>query len=404
VIGATVHTVPGTGLVASCGEGVLLVATGDPAHDITRRTLLDTFTQVCGAGRPESGALPRRLIAAVISLPPTDVPSFAAAATSTHGLDLLLVGDVVASWPEGGDSTALSGRQSANWVEHLVPAEAGWLALTLTGAATSAHPLTDLREGVALGDGVLVELRPGAGPERTDDDDAATEEDADFDTAERAPLPDPLPREGIEEKGPLPFDSVSLFGEGDGEGVEAREPLPVAGSADEPLDHIPEIAAEPAKVRGVRCFRGHFNHPNARYCAVCGAGFDQGISRVADFGPRPPLGVLVIDDGSAFVLDTDYVVGREPELDAGVAAGLARALTLVDQERSVSRTHADIKLEGWEVVVSDRGSANGTFVLLPGAQQWSRLPPGQPFRLPPGARVGLGRRSLLFESHHLASS
>lgn len=403
MIGAAVRTVPGTGLVASCGEGVILIATGDPGQDLTRRTLLETFTDVCSAGRPDLGMLSRRLIACVISLPPSDVPSFGAVATSARGLDLVLVGDVVASWPAGDGSTALSGRQSANWVEHLVPAEVDWLALMLAGAATSAHPLTDLREGVALGDGVLVELRPGAAPEPGDDVEQVTEEDADFDTAERAPLPDPLPREPIEEKQPLPFDSVSLFGD-DGEGVEAREPLPVAGSADEPLDHVPEIAAEPAEVRGVRCFRGHFNHPNARYCAVCGAGFDQGISRVADFGPRPPLGVLVIDDGSAFVLDADYVAGREPELDAAVAAGAARALTLVDQERSVSRMHADIKLDGWEVVVSDRGSANGTFVLLPGAEQWSRLPPGQPFRLPPGARVGLGRRSLLFESHHLASS
>ena len=37
--------------------------------------------------------------------------------------------------------------------------------------------------------------------------------------------------------------------------------------------------------------------------------------------PRPPLGVLVFDDGTRVTLDGDYVLGREPVLDFDVMAG-----------------------------------------------------------------------------------
>jgi pSer/pThr/pTyr-binding forkhead associated (FHA) protein len=113
-------------------------------------------------------------------------------------------------------------------------------------------------------------------------------------------------------------------------------------------------------------------------------------------GRRPSLGVMVFDDGSTYALDADYLIGREPETAPGL-----RPLRLADEERTLSRKHASVRREGWDVVVLDEGSANGTFVLPSGATEWQRVEPGTQVVLDPGARVALGQRSFLFESHHV---
>ena len=43
-------------------------------------------------------------------------------------------------------------------------------------------------------------------------------------------------------------------------------------------------------------------------------------------GRRPPLGVVVFDDGATFNLDGGYVLGREPGHDEAVRSGRLRPL------------------------------------------------------------------------------
>jgi len=79
-----------------------------------------------------------------------------------------------------------------------------------------------------------------------------------------------------------------------------------------------------------------------------------------------------------FRLDVDYVIGREPQHDPDVLAGAVRPLRIADTEGVVSRRHARVALIGWDVHVVDLGSANGTFVQLPGtlsATNWSPTSP-----------------------------
>ena len=117
-------------------------------------------------------------------------------------------------------------------------------------------------------------------------------------------------------------------------------------------------------------------------------------------GERPPLGVLLLDDGSVFQLDSDYIVGREPSLDSSVADGTAKPLRIYDDSGIVSRVHVRIHLDGWRVLVTDLGSANGTRLLMPG-----QPPPGQPLApqipvmLATGSQVDLGGRGFRYESH-----
>jgi hypothetical protein len=164
---------------------------------------------------------------------------------------------------------------------------------------------------------------------------------------------------------------------------------------DEPPAAAPPAAARPL-VQGVLCPNDHFIDPRAAYCPACGAAMAHQTLVVRE-GPRPPLGVLVLDDGSVFHLDTDYVVGREPQHDPDVIGGSARPLRIVDAEGVVSRRHARIAVVGWDLQVIDLGSANGTFIDLPGDPQRHQLRANEPVTVGPGTQVTLGRRWFRFE-------
>jgi hypothetical protein len=187
-----------------------------------------------------------------------------------------------------------------------------------------------------------------------------------------------------------PFVAVALTGP---EAEDLRAPLPIAGQS----SRVHEEPAGP-KVRGVICSRGHFNDPAAPFCSVCGISMVQRTLNLVE-GPRPPLGVIFFDDGTTFTLDSDYVLGREPEHDPAVVSGSARPLAMEDPDRTVSRVHAALIIDGWNVKAVDRGSANGTFIAGPGEDDWVPLIPNRPAAIKPGTRVRLGQRVFLFDSH-----
>jgi hypothetical protein len=156
-------------------------------------------------------------------------------------------------------------------------------------------------------------------------------------------------------------------------------------------------AADQAVVDGVLCARNHFNDPNVQYCRQCGIAMVQLTQRIQK-GPRPPLGVLLLDDGTGFTLDKDYVVGREPVLDGDVAAGRARPLRIPDPGGTVSRLHLRISLIGWEIEVRDINSSNGSVVYFPDGHE-QRLVDGGSAIIPPGTKVTVGHRSLEYQSY-----
>ena len=178
-----------------------------------------------------------------------------------------------------------------------------------------------------------------------------------------------------------------------------RAPLP-RGAAAAPL---PASAGPVVLIEGVICPSGHLNEPESATCGPCGARIDPAAPRVTQ--ARPPLGVLVTDDGAVYTVTGDYVIGREPEQAPDVKAGRARALVLQEGEHSTSRVHARLELSGWSVLLKDSGSANGTFLSRGGAAgPWTVVPrePGTPLR--PGDRVRLGKRQLLFDRYHVRAT
>jgi hypothetical protein len=109
--------------------------------------------------------------------------------------------------------------------------------------------------------------------------------------------------------------------------------------------------------------------------------------------PAPPSPVVAnatfivaFSTGQRLVVDGPVVVGRRPEQAAGEAGAAAFAVT--DPERSTSRAHAAFAVVDGQLVVTDRGSGNGTVVHRAGVE--IECVEGRPVALRPGDELELG--------------
>jgi hypothetical protein len=218
-----------------------------------------------------------------------------------------------------------------------------------------------------------------------------------------APDPTPAPAPPAHEPATLPPTALDapagftsqLLGALDADDAEERAPLPT--ELDPAEVRAPDQQTSEVQVQGVVCSRGHFNDPRSRFCSSCGISMVQN-TQILTRGPRPPLGVVVFEDGATFSLASDYVVGRQPESSPLVQSGEALPLQVDDPERSISRAHAELRLVDWDVHLVNLSETNGSFVWDPTSNQWIPIPAGQSVMLTPGMRVALGRRSAVFES------
>jgi len=164
-----------------------------------------------------------------------------------------------------------------------------------------------------------------------------------------------------------------------------------------PRDRDESPVVEGPRTRGHLCARGHLNDPRSHFCVLCGIRMNERTGELV-FGARPPLGLLVFDDGATYTVDAEYLVGRMPDVDERVRNGSLRSIVVEDRSGAVSRVHAEVRVDGWDVMLVDSRSRNGTHVAGPGANTWTTVPSGRSHRLTPGTRVRLGSRTFLFES------
>lgn len=107
--------------------------------------------------------------------------------------------------------------------------------------------------------------------------------------------------------------------------------------------------------------------------------------------PEPSRGWrLSFDSGESFVLEGLALVGRRPEARAGEA--VRHLVPLESSDMSLSKTHAQVQLVDGNLVVTDRGSTNGSFLLRQGAAR--ELSPGRPTTLLEGDHVRFGDREM----------
>ncbi|NUS94311.1 MAG: FHA domain-containing protein [Nocardia sp.] len=152
--------------------------------------------------------------------------------------------------------------------------------------------------------------------------------------------------------------------------------------------------ARTVKVMGFKCARAHPTDPRAAFCSVCGMPVDQTQPLIEVV--RPPLGILVLDDGATYLLEGDSVLGRDPENSEPARRGLT-PLQVVDNSGGMSRAHAELRLVNWDVTLVDRGSTNGTRTRAAGYRDWVRIPPHQPVVLIPGSEILIGHRMMRYE-------
>ncbi|MFN8039183.1 MAG: FHA domain-containing protein [Acidimicrobiales bacterium] len=405
--GHRVRPVAGDGLVVRVPGLVAVIGPGPGDGP----TLVAEACRLAATDGPSPAAAISARLATLAAADLRPLPAVAVVADGSHGLEAVVHGSAAV---RSGPTTvrASDGTVVARPLSSTAPFE---LRLDPADGAAGA-PDAELTAGTVAGGGALVvaatprltltTARAPVAPPTTRSTAAAAPPVPSTGTGTAPPAP-PGPRPDAPGAPGAPasprapelpapgFRSVLLVPDR-GTRPEARPPLPIAGAA---ARVAPEVGPSdgPPILDGVLCDLGHLNDVAAARCRECGMALSLADGR-RHTGPRPPLGLLLFEGGASYLLDTDYVIGRAPADDPLVVAGRARPLVLDDAERTVSRVHAEVRLEGWHVVLSDRGSTNGTFWWDGTAGRWVRLVPAEPRRLQPGDRAAIGRQVLTLET------
>jgi hypothetical protein len=355
----TLRLAPGTGLVVRRPTALLYSATPDPV-------LIEAFVAAPDGG--ELQALASATVGAGFSVGPF-------VGLSWGGLVRVMAFGDVAVETDQPSLPMLSGAGSRTWVEHTVPVTGG-AVVEVRGADTDAA--TDLVAGTVLAGGFRLELDVDAAPPAalaSPSSGTAVDDTASVPLVTRATLP-ARERPAVETSVDLHDNDMTLP-------PPASEAL-LADVRDATLD------VRGSLVDAKLCGRGHPNPPTSAACGVCGAFLAPGATTVVHV-PRPSLGRLQLDDGELIGLDQELLIGRNPDRESDPArAALRRVKTVGDK---VSRSHLEVRFQGWDILVADCGSTNGTFIVPHPGGQVAALEPGRPQMIDPGAVVYFGSRS-----------
>lgn len=196
--------------------------------------------------------------------------------------------------------------------------------------------------------------------------------------------------------------------------VDPAGPLPLQPGADQ--DHDGETImkselapAPPVRPSGTRragtepatgpvvlarvCPQGHANPSTYSHCGPCGEPLPGDGVQVR----RPRLGRMRLSTGELIDLDQSLIVGRQPSVSRVQGAVMPKLVQVASPSGDISRSHVEVRLEGWHVMLCDLKATNGT-VLVRDGQSPRRLAQGEMAILLDGdiAEVGDGI-SLRFE-------
>lgn len=110
------------------------------------------------------------------------------------------------------------------------------------------------------------------------------------------------------------------------------------------------------------CPQDHPNPPTSATCAVCGAGLLPDAVQVA----RPRLGRMRISTGELVDLDQSLVIGRQPSVSRVQGGVMPRLVQVASPGGDISRSHVEVRLEGWHVMLCDLKATNGTVLVREG--------------------------------------
>jgi FHA domain len=183
-----------------------------------------------------------------------------------------------------------------------------------------------------------------------------------------------------------------------GPGDDRPEPPvdPSADGADAGSPDASHVDGDGPMVPAVRCPAGHACPPGSEECRTCGLEVPPQDPVLA---PRPPLGALKASTGEVVPLDRSVLLGRAPRVDEETPPEQRpRLLRVGGADRDISRTHAEVVLDGWQVLVRDLGSTNGTTVTPPGGRDPVPVLPHEDVGIEPGTVITLADEvSLTYE-------
>lgn len=150
-----------------------------------------------------------------------------------------------------------------------------------------------------------------------------------------------------------------------------KSALPGRGAA--PLQAPPEPAPGTGPMVLARvCPQGHANPPTSAACAYCGQALPGDGVQVR----RPRLGRVRLSTGELIDLDQSLIIGRQPSVSRVQGAVMPRLIQVASPGGDISRSHVEVRLEGWHVMLCDLKATNGT-VLLREGQAPRRLAQGE---------------------------
>ncbi|WP_458107034.1 hypothetical protein M1D51_14840 [Arthrobacter sp. R3-55] len=163
-------------------------------------------------------------------------------------------------------------------------------------------------------------------------------------------------------------------------------PAPPAGVVDEDSDHDGQtimkssLVADPAdaaspgpevpnaavangpSVLARVCPQGHANPPTYPQCSVCGTALSGDAQQV----PRPRLGRMRLSTGELIDLDQSLIIGRQPSVSRVQGGTMPKLVQVESPGGDISRSHVEVRLEGWHVMLCDLKATNGTVLIREG--------------------------------------
>jgi hypothetical protein len=110
------------------------------------------------------------------------------------------------------------------------------------------------------------------------------------------------------------------------------------------------------------CPGGHANPPTSGQCVTCGAQLPDVAIQV----PRPRLGRLRLSTGELIDLEQSLVIGRQPSVSRVQGGIMPRLVQVASPGGDRSRSHVEVRLEGWHVMLCDLKATNGTVLVREG--------------------------------------
>ncbi|WP_181038418.1 FHA domain-containing protein [Arthrobacter sp. ZGTC131] len=175
-------------------------------------------------------------------------------------------------------------------------------------------------------------------------------------------------RPGSPSSSPSPSPSFVPDGDHDGQTILKSDLAPASAQpasapASGPVPGAGPLGAGPLVLARV-CARGHANPPTSAQCPSCGSPLPDVAVQV----PRPRLGRLRLSTGELIDLDESLVIGRQPSVSRVQGGVMPRLIQVASPGGDISRSHVEVRLEGWHVMLCDLKATNGTVLVREGQQ------------------------------------